>query len=435
MSSSPASSDILGTLFGQAAQHPSDPQIQTAFAQNLAQSCNWEEQKAWFEKLAAQAAASGTATLAFIEACCRAGMGNPPRPREVAVYALTLLERAAQNATPDDNLPLMMSHIAYLQNELGNFPAAEVAARRAHGGSNAIYHFWLAEALYEQRKFINDPACAIDLSTLRVEHFQDLVNQLERERAGRSYVPGETVYQFSGDAVYFRRFVVPQTLSLAQFGKPFRIHFHIFDPDTSSSLLAERLAKTLPHFHFSMTTETVNLPDIHSKRSYYAFARYLQAYNRFREGHTVVVADADLLFRDNPQKLLDQAAGYDVGIVKFEGQPLSNRYNASFVVFHQTFFAELLLKALDRFLKVQFKRPSLIWILDQISLYCCIRRLIEVTAGQARAFEWPEQTICIHQLDTSPIWNGATNRKWTDSPYDRLRRNLLIEYGFDPAEF
>lgn len=428
------SSDVLSALLDQATRAPHDLQTQTAFARTLAQSCDWDGQKAWFEKLAAAAPDSEAAALAFVETCCRAGMGNPPRPPEVAAHALALLERAVRNAPPGEHRPLMMSHIAYLHNELGNFPAAEAAARQAHGGSNAIYHFWLAEALYEQRKFVNDPACAVDLSTLRVEHFQDLVNRLERERAGRPYVPGETIYQFSGDAVYFRRFVVPQTLSLARFGKPFRIHFHVFDPDGSSPVLAERLAGALPHFRFSMTTETVDLPDIHSKRSYYAFARYLRAYDRFREGYTVVVADADLLFRADPQELLDQAAGYDAGIVKFEGQPLSNRYNASFVVFHQTFFAELLLKALDRFLKIQFNRPGLIWILDQISLYCCMRRLIEVTSGKARVFEWPEETICIHQLDTSPIWNGATNRKWTDCPYNRLRSALLTEHGFDPAE-
>lgn len=428
------SSDALGSLFDQAVRNRHDLEMQMTFCRALAQTVDWEAQKVWFEKLAAAVPDSETAALAFIEVCCRAGMGNPARPVAMAADGVAILERAVKNAPATPHRPLIMGHLSYLYNELENFPAAEAAARQAHGGANAIYHFWLAEALYEQRKFINDPACAIDLSTLRVEHFQDLVNQLQAERVGKSYTPGEVLYQFSGDAVYFRRFVVPQTLSLARIGRPCRIHFHVFDPDGATHPLAERLARALPQFRFTLSTEPVNLPDIHSKRSYYAFARYLRAYERFREGYTVVVADADLLFRRDPQILIDQTQGYDVGIVKFEGQPLSNRYNASFVVFRQTIMAELLLKSLDRFLKVQFNKPSLIWILDQISLYCCIRRLIEVTSGQAKVLEWPEETICIKQLDTSPIWNGATNRKWTDCPYNRLRTTLLTEYGFNPAE-
>lgn len=427
------SNDNIQSLCEAALHNKHDHKVQTAFAEALARDCDWEGQKARFGQLAAAAPDSEAAALAFVEACCRAGMGNPPRPRAVPAYGAEVLERVLREAPASEHRPLIRSHLAYLYNELGNFPAAEQQARLSNNSTNAIYHFWLAEALYEQRKFVKDPACAVNLSTLRVEHFQRLADQLLADRQNKPYVSRDTVYQLSGDAVYFRRFVVPQTLSLARFGRPFRIHFHVFDPDATTEPLVERLKQALPHFRFSLTTERVEVGDIHSTRSYYAFARYLRAYDRFREGDDVVVADADLLFRTDPQALLDQAAGCDAGIVKFEGQPLANRYNASFVLFRQTFFTELLLRSLDLFLKAQFGGP-LIWILDQISLYCCMQRLSEVTERRIKLHLWPEQTICIHQLDSSPIWNGATTRKWGDSPYNRLRQALLVEHGFNPAE-
>jgi hypothetical protein len=428
----PMSVDDIPSLFDRAVRDKHDYKTQLAFAQALARKCDWSGQTGWFDRLAAAIPDSEAAALAFIETCCRAGMGNPPRPTALPAYGVAALERVLRDAPASEHRSLIRSHLAYLHNELGNFAAAEQQARLSNG-SNAIYHFWLAEALYEQRKFVDDPACAINLSTLRVEHFQRLVNRLQAERVDTPYASRGTVYQFSGDAVYFRRFVVPQTLSLARFGRPFHIHFHVFDPDAGTIPLVERLRTALPHFRFGLTTETVERDDIHSKRSYYAFARYMRAYDRFREGHDVVVADADLLFRADPQTLLDQAAGCDAGIVRFEGQPLANRYNASFVLFRQSFFAELLLSTLDLFLRSHLDR-SLIWILDQISLYCCMQRLGEVTGQRFKLHIWPEETICIHQLDSSPIWNGATNRKWTDSPYNRLRHALLVEHGFDPAD-
>lgn len=427
------SHDEIQSLFGAALQKKHDYKAQSAFAEALARDCNWDGQKAWFEKMTVAAPDSEAAALAFIDGCCRAGMGNPSRPRTAPSYGVEVLERILREVPVSEHRPLIHSHLAYLYNELGNFPAAEYQARQSNNTTNAIHHFWLAEALYEQRKFIKDPACAINLSTLGVEHFQRLVDQLLAERQNVPYTTRDTVYQLSGDAVYFRRFVVPQTLSLARFDRSFRIHFHVFDPDATTEPLVEHLKRVLPHFRFSLTTERVEVGDLHSTRSYYAFARYLRAYDRFREGDNVVVTDADLLFRVDPQSLLDQAAGCDAGIVRFEGQPLANRYNASFVLFRQTFFSELLLRSLDLFLKAQFGGP-LIWILDQISLYCCMQRLSRVTEGRAKIHIWPEETICIHQLDSAPIWNGATNRKWGDSPYNRLRQSLLVEHGFNLAD-
>lgn len=364
--------------------------------------------------------------LACADAWARAGMGNPPRPREVAEFAVRLLERCRAEAQPTERHPDMLASLACLYNEVGRFAEAEAQARACRS-RNAAYHLWLAEALFEQRKFVQDPGSVVNLAA-----FADpAVAALAQATATPPTPAADTLFLLSGDALYFRRFVIAQALSLAEHHPAAELSVHVIDPDDTTQRLAQQLARTLAPRPITMTAERSAIADKASRRSYYTFTRFLRARQLYETtGRRVVVTDADLLFRADPRGLLADTDGLDAGITRRAGQPLANRCSASFVVFNRTLAARRLLALIEAAILSQ--REPFIWTLDQILLHCSFARAAEMLGLRAHFF--PEDATSFAHKPDAPIWNGAPFSKWFDSPFNDLRRAILTRHGFSVAD-
>ena len=328
------------------------------------------------------------------------------------------------------------ANLAFLHNELEDYAAAERCGRAAEGCDNHIYHLWLAEALFFQRKYVSDPLCVVDFSTFETAFLQKLADEAAAEWGAFAPAVAQSdnvVLLQSVDAVYFKRFALAQALSAHRSGATVGFHFHIINPDAECLNLLEEMRRRLPGLRLDATAERRASAGQSADRVYYACARLLIARQIMRQSNAdVVIADADILFRADPAPLLGQTVGYDLAAIRYPGEPMCNRYNASFFVIRRSLPSLLFLRMLEAFLQANFRRGYL-WMIDQVALYCCERRLHAATQGGVRMLHWPETVVSIRQLPESPIWSGATTAKWADTPYTRYQKELLAAYGF-PAE-
>lgn len=370
------------------------------------------------------------AYLGITEILARARMGVWRHDSTIPERGVWLLQRALAHARPGPLRPHVHADLAFLYNEIGRYDLGEHHARLAQGCPNALYHLWLTEALYEQRRFERDPLCGIDLSPLSDAVLMGLADAVN---ARPTIVPsGRTLALASVDPVYFKRFAPAQILSAHRFGVDFDFHFHLINPDAECLALIERLRALAPGMSLGFTAETWPAGNPGSDRAYYASSRLLHAAQLMRQtGATVTIVDADIIFRRDPRELLAQTTDFDVTTVRFEGEPLCNRYSASFFTVRPTRMGELYLTAVAHFLTENCRR-NLIWTMDQIALYCCERRLSEMSGGALRLRIWPALVMSVDHQEDAPIWPGGNMAKWEDSPYLRLRDEILGAYGMTP---
>lgn len=375
-----------------------------------------------------------TAYLGLADGLARAGMGERTRPPHLPQTAIEVLQRGLRDTTPTDSAAALHCNLSFLYNEIGEYAAGERHGRAADGNANHIYHLWLAEALFAQNKFSGDPLCVIDFSTLRTDLLQQSANRASEEWGvnGQTNSGKYTILQ-SVDAVYFKKFAVPQVLSAYRYNKNVRFHFHIINPDAECADLLRMLRQRLPGIVLDASQESRDTGAPSSDRVYYACARLMIARKIMEKtGGDIVIADADILFRADPDALSAEAAGYDLAGVQYPGEPMCNRYNASFFVIRRTLPSLMFLHMLEQFLLSNFRRAYL-WMIDQVALYCCERRQAAVTQGAVRMLRWPETVVSIHQSPQSPIWSGATAAKWGLTPYTRYQEELLRDFGSTPA--
>lgn len=432
MTPSPSPAALRDALDGLRAA-PRDAGARRRAAETVGTLADPAERRRWTEAALDAAGRGADAYLAFAGLWARAGMGERRRDPAVPRLGIALLERALTETDPGPLAPRIHSDLAFLHNEIGEPAAAERHARLAAGYENAIHHLWLAEALYGQKRFVTDPHCAIDLAPLAAPVLQRLADAVVAERAGRPFGPARRdIILVSADAVYFKRFALAQLLSAHRFGSHVAFHFHIVNPDEECHALARKAGELASGMSVTVTGERWESRGTAADRVYYACARMLVAERLAREEEaTVVIADADILFRTDPATLIESARGHDIATVEFEGEPLCNRYSASFFVVNRTLPGAVFLAALRHFLAENFRRQWL-WMLDQVALYGCARRLIDTTGGALTVLAWPESVLSIHHHPDAAIWPGATIAKWSDSPYTRLRDAILREYGVEP---
>lgn len=413
--------------------HPDDIAGYRAFAEALLRLPDPVDRLPWCEAALAVAPQAEAGYLGFSELWARARMGVGRRDPAVPRQGIGLLQRALAAARPGALRTHIHADLAFLYNEIGRHDLAERHGRLAQGCPNALYHLWLTEALFAQNRFERDPLCGIDLSPLATPVLQRLADEVAERRARAPVAPsGRTLVLVSVDAVYFKRFALAQILSAHHFGVDWDFHFHLINPDAECHAVIAQARRLAPGMSLTFTAETWQPVGPGSDRVYYAGSRLLMADRLAREtGSDIVIADADILFRSDPRALLAETEGYDVTTVEFPGEPLCNRYSASFFVVRQGFMGELYLTAVAHFLRENFKR-HLIWTMDQVALYGVERRLTDMTGGALRVKIWPALVMSVDHQPDAPIWPGGNMAKWEDSPYLRLRDEVLHAYGVPP---
>lgn len=396
----------------------------------------------WCEAAVACHPTSEATYLGIADALAHAGMGCRARYLGHTRLAIALLERALTVLAPSERRGQIHSNLCFLYNEISRPDRAEHHGRLAKGHDNHLYHLWLSESLFAQNRFDPDPLCGIEMGVFRQESMQEMATEVATAWDAAPPPPTDDfTLLVSVDPVYFRKFALAQAINLHKLGSKVGLHYHIVNPDETSQALITVMRQRLPglRLDFSFTRQ----PDLgtSSNRVYYSCARLLVARALMeRENTNIVIADADVLFRTPPETLLAQTAGHDLATIHYLGEPMCNRYNASFFTIRRTLLGTYFLRVMEKFLYSTFDR-GMIWMIDQLALYFCEQRVKKVTRGELRTLFWPEAVVAIHHYPLSdlweaqpdaPIWSGATSAKWRDTPYTRLQNSLLREAGFNP---
>jgi hypothetical protein len=432
----PAAPDLARRLTDQLADIRARPAViepYRAFAETLLELSDPVDRIPWAEAALAVDPQAEVGCLGLSEIWARARMGVGRRDPAIPRQGIALLERALAAAAPSPLRTHIHADLAFLYNEIGRHELGERHGRLANGCSNALYHLWLTEALYAQGRFARDPLCGVDLSPLATPVLQRLANEVSDRRARALVEPsGRHLVLVSVDAVYFKRFALAQILSAHRFGVDWDFHFHLINPDAECHGIIAQARRLAGGMSMTFTAETWQPIGPGTDRVYYAGARLLLADRLAREtGSDIVIADADILFRSDPRALLAETIGYDVTTVEFPGEPLCNRYSASFFVVNQGLMGDLYLTAVAHFLRENF-RQHYIWTMDQVALYGVERRLSQTTGGALRLKIWPALVMSVDHRPDAPIWPGGNMAKWLDGPYLRLRDEVLRSYGVTP---
>lgn len=436
--------DLTGRLEILKAAPQADYNAYRAFGGIIHMLADPVERTRWCEAAIACHPHSEDAFLGIADAWAHAGMGERARFLGVVRLGVGLLERALKVTTPGPKRTLIHSNLCFLYNEIGRHDLAETHGRLAEGCPNHLYHIWLTESLFAQHKFDTDPVCGIDLSVFRRDSMQALADETARRWHKAPPPPTDDfTLVVSVDSSYFRTFAVAQALNLHALGSRVGVHYHVINPDDGIPDLAATLQRRTPGLRLQVSY--IQQPDFGpSNKVYYACARLLVARTLMERYNTnPVITDADVLFRTPPENLLASTAGCDVAGIVYPGEPLCNRYNASFFAIRRTLAGTYFLRTVEEFLYTTFNR-GMIWMIDQMALYFCERRVTEVTRGGLKMQQWPEALVAIHHYPLSdlwegypeaPIWSGATAAKWRDTYYTRYRDSLLQDYGFsfDPS--
>lgn len=413
-----------------------------AFGTILQTQADPAERTRWCEAAIACHPRSENAYLAIADTFAHAGMGTRTRFLTPVRISIGLLERALKTAAPSDKRTQIHANLSFLYNEINRPDLAEKHGRLAHGNNNHVYHLWLTEALFAQGKFDPDPLCGVNLEVFRRETMQALADEVTaRWNAAPPAPTDDFTLLVSVDPVYFRKFAVAQAVNLHRLGSRVRVHYHIINPDSGVPALVAALQQRVPGQRLGFSYE--KQADFGASNNvYYACARLLIARTLMEQYNSaIVITDADVLFRTPPETLLADTAGHDLGTIVYPGEPMCNRYNASFFAIRRTLPGTYFLRVMEAFLHSTFQR-GMLWMIDQFALYFCEQRVAAVTGGGLRTLHWPESVVAIHHYPLSDlwedhpdaaIWSGATMAKWRDTHYTRYRNDLLRGAGFDPT--
>ena len=123
------------------------------------------------------------------------------------------------------------------------------------------------------------------------------------------------------------------------------------------------------------------------------------------------------------------ADGFDVVHTDYRGEPLCSRYNASFVQFRYSRNGYLTLLLMADFLRTNFSR-CYIWMIDQVALYACIERAVQLLGSEMAHAAWPDTVLPSRPGDALPlVLTGALAGKHGNSPYSAKRDEILQAYG------
>ncbi|WP_019501402.1 FkbM family methyltransferase [Pseudanabaena sp. PCC 6802] len=352
----------------------------------------------------------------------------------------------------DPELPVL-GELAYLQNILGEYAKGEQYARQAiaknpqEGEVNSFTSRVLAESLLGQGKLDRDPTCTIDFSPLQnILTHQNPGKNLERNShlvstcidLGGSHHLDESkpIVFLSSDRVYFRNFGIAQALSLYETSPRCGIHFHIMDPDLETFQLLSSLQGKLPDLQISHSYEFLDIADnnnpdgLIAKLVYYCCVRFCRAAEFIRNvGNTVIITDADVLFRRDLDSIVNSESDYDIALVDFgSGLPIYDRYCASLVIVRQTEAAKNYLNCLSDFIIHNLRQRSA-WMLDQFGLYGVGNTYVKRNPDFKTRF-LPDYYTSTEWSDRNPIWSAQNNKKWEQNRYTELKQKILSNYGF-----
>ena len=197
-----------------------------------------------------------------------------------------------------------------------------------------------------------------------------------------------------------------------------------------------------PGLRVSCSFEQVNygVPQSWDRKTYYASARFCRAASFINtintEKTTVIITDADQLFRKNILSLLNPGVqkAYDIAIFDhLETIPLASLYakfGASFVAINSTASAKQYIRDVSFFIEKNLNRLAC-WTLDQIALFT-VAKLYNKNNTPISILKIPgEEITCAWDSNlNSTIWNSAGPCKFQINTYTNTIRYFLRKYGF-----
>ena len=247
--------------------------------------------------------------------CLNGWLGVRPCAREEYEFFAYEMESSDLRQLPGSVSDMVHRYIAGIALDFGDFKRAEVHARANPASANSP--LLLSEALYGLGRF--DEVVGFDFHSLQWS--DDEVGRcqvaVDLRKIANITVSGPPIVLVCVDGVYFQEFAVAELLSLHETTPDLEIHLHVMDPLPTTERLLEGLKSKCNGRRITVTSEQVARRDADYLKLHYCCMRFVWAAALARHlDRTVIVTDADVLFRRDMRTYLKAAEGYDVALVE-----------------------------------------------------------------------------------------------------------------------
>lgn len=242
------------------------------------------------------------------------------------------------------------------------------------------------------------------------------------------------VYLLSMNGDYLEKFGIAQACSILNHTKNLKsgLLFIIFDPTPESVQLLKKFIEISNSSDFEVRVLYFDLPSFENlldRNTYLASIRFALVHKALKILKcTIVVTDADQLFKDGIEKITENsiANNYDISLFDYSLEypfiSLYAKYGASYVEFNNTPKTNNYVETLSRFISINLQYRSC-WTLDQFALLYCRNLNTDI-----RINNLPMNLI--GSDDKSIIWNMAGPSKFTSRKYSSaIRKELQIFLG------
>jgi len=240
---------------------------------------------------------------------------------------------------------------------------------------------------------------------------------------------GDPIYFVYADHAYVIQHAIPLLLSIAETGARCSIHLHVANPAHALADVIKRLRASLGGISLTVSSECVFVEQYASPPVYHSCMRLVRLHQLVEVNRSpVVMLDADLLARHDPQALLAAIEdGVDMVLTQSDADPLWSRFLAYYLAALPTPAASAYLRRVAAFILDNFVRKTARWFLDQLALAVC-----HDAAGSQVRFGYVS-IDCFDGVSFSEekvFWSAVNDEKHGDNAYTRTKASLCRRHGF-----
>ena len=201
-----------------------------------------------------------------------------------------------------------------------------------------------------------------------------------------------------------------------------QVHLHLFNPEADGLRQLAAVATTLDRVVISRSFETVELERFGPGPVYYSCARLCRFQQCLRAtGRTVVMLDADCLFRRSPSHLPGWSnTSFDIGLLEKPGAPPWEQVLACGLLVAPTPAGQAFLEYVSFFVGQNLIARKGLWFMDQIALFLAYRGL----SSEAHFHVWDERSLDVGHGEDAVIWTVGA-RKHQAGCYQNYKAALL----------
>ncbi|MEO7728114.1 MAG: tetratricopeptide repeat protein [Burkholderiales bacterium] len=310
---------------------------------------------------------------------------------------------------------LVEARLGCILMRLGQFEPADIHFRNAAHLMASFAHCRLINVrrdLWEKVDLDTQGKCSPDATPLR-------------EARGTTAI--DAVVAVACDVHYFHKHGAKFVNSFARNAAAGKLlHIHILDPDENFTVYIDALLSKVPLADFAVTTAKTAFATSTNyafRRTYYSCARFLDMDWLLRKYQkTILCFDVDLVFEAPIDKMIDEIAGNDIGLVQ-RNPPDSVWLDiyAGYVVASYTPQALRFFRGVGNFIRHFTEREELYWHLDQIALFCVHKMMERFTA--------PPATCWLSAAALEAVWHIG-------KPNDQLlREERVTQYAIEGLEY